>query len=139
MRIEDLPPKMREQAERQLSLERAKNAVKKNKYGNTKETISNIKFDSKKEAQRFEELRLLEQAGKITDLKLQHNFTLIEGFTTTWGERVRPMVYKADFTYYDEYGNFIIEDVKSEATKQIETYKIKKKLMLKKGYRILET
>jgi thermostable 8-oxoguanine DNA glycosylase len=135
MRIEDLPPKMREQAERQLSAERAKKAVKKAKYGNTKETIDNIKFDSQKEAQRFEELRLLEQANEITDLKLQVNFTLVEGFTTTYGERVKPMVYKADFTYYDNAGNYIIEDVKGMRT---EVYKLKKKLMNQKGYRITE-
>lgn len=136
MRIEDLPPKYQKQAEQELARQTAKKGHKTSKYHNVKETIGKLKFDSKKEKQRFEELMLLQDAGQITDLKLQHNFTLVEGFTTTYGERVKPMVYKADFTYYDSAGNWIIEDCKGMKT---EVYKAKKKLMMQKGYRIKET
>ena len=47
------------------------------KYGNRKAVIDGITFDSKKEAQRYTELKLLEKAGKITGLQLQREFELI--------------------------------------------------------------
>lgn len=84
------------------------------------------------------ELKGLLEAGLIKDLKLQHHFTLQEAFKTIDGELVRKMEYVADFTYIDQQGNFIIEDVKSEATAKNEKYKLKKKLMAQKGYTITE-
>lgn len=89
-----------------------------------------INFDSQKEAKRFDELMLLLKAGTITDLRLQHDFTLIEAYTTPDGKRVRAERYKADFTYWRN-GEFVVEDVKSSATKT-KTYEIKKKQMLDK-------
>ena len=80
----------------------------------------------------------MQEAGLISDLKLQHNFTLREAYTLPDGERVTGTVYKADFTYYDSAGNFIVEDVKSEATKKNSVYQLKKKLMMDKGFRIQE-
>lgn len=47
------------------------------KYGNRKVALDGITFDSKKEAQRYTELKLLEKAGKITGLQLQREFELI--------------------------------------------------------------
>ena len=58
-----------------------------------------IKFDSEREAARFAELKVLRAMGKIRDLRLQANFTLVEGYTTIEGKRIKPMVYRADFTY----------------------------------------
>jgi len=103
------------------------------KYHNQKTEIDGISFDSKKEAKRFQELREMEKCGAISDLRLQVNFTLIEGYTKPDGERVKPMVYKADFTYKrpDQTGAFtiyIVEDVKSKATRT-KTYLLKRKLM----------
>lgn len=136
MRIEDLPPKYQKQAEQKIGSQTAKKTVKTNKYHAVKETVGKLKFDSKKEKQRFEELMLMEQAGEIKGLKLQHDFTLQEAFTTTDGERVRAIRYRADFTYYDSAGNWIIEDAKGMKT---DIYKLKKKMMAQKGYRIIET
>ena len=136
MRKEDLPPKYQRQVEQKLGVQTAKNAVKTNKYNAVKETVGKLKFDSKKERQRFEELMLMERAGEIKGLKLQHDFTLQEAFTTTDGERVRAIRYRADFTYYDSAGNWIIEDAKGMKT---DIYKLKKKMMAQKGYRIIET
>ena len=56
-------------------------------------------FDSKKEADRFGDLLMLMKAGKIRDLRLQVEFTLVEGYITVTGKRVKPIKYKADFTY----------------------------------------
>lgn len=95
-------------------------------------------FDSLREAKRYDELALLLQAGAIRDLRLQQNFTLVEGYITAEGETVRPMVYKADFAYErptepDVTGTVhwlkVVEDVKGIRT---DAYKLKKKLMLEK-------
>ena len=72
---------------------------KKSKYGNRKVVCDGIKFDSEREAARFGELKVLRAMGKIRDLRLQANFTLVEGYTTIEGKRIKPMVYRADFVY----------------------------------------
>lgn len=54
--------------------------MKYNKYGNIKTVIDGIKFDSKRESERYLELKLLEKAGEISDLKLQPRFILQHGF-----------------------------------------------------------
>ena len=91
-----------------------------------------LRFDSKKEARRYDELMLMLQAGKIRDLKLQPQFTLQEAYTTPDGKRVRAIRYDADFSYYDcDAGESVVEDVKSNATKT-RVYQMKRKLMLEK-------
>ena len=97
------------------------------KYGAVKEDRGKIKFDSKKEARRYDALVLLLKAGAITDLKVQPEFTLIEAYTTPDGERVRALRYRADFSYKRD-GVLIVEDVKSTATRT-RTYLDKRKLM----------
>ena len=84
------------------------------------------------------ELKGMYEANLIKELKLQHHFTLQEAFKTIDGESVRKMEYVADFTYIDQQGDFIIEDVKSEATRKDKVYRLKKKLMAQKGYTITE-
>ena len=110
--------------------------TKEPKYHNIKTEVNGIRFDSQKEARRYQELLRLEELGLIEDLRLQVNFTLQEAFTKSNGERVRAIVYKADFTYKkrdenDDYTLYIVEDVKSRATKT-PTYRMKKKLMWEK-------
>ena len=58
-----------------------------------------IRFDSAKEARRYDELIALERAGQIRDLRLQVDFTLQEAYTDSNGSRVRAIRYRADFTY----------------------------------------
>lgn len=107
-----------------------------NKYHASETMVDGIRFDSKREARRFMELRLLLKAGKIKDLRLQPNLTLIEGFTTVDGERIKPEVYRADFSYIDQWGNRIYEDAKGHRT---EVYRLKMKQVLDKyGVRIRE-
>lgn len=107
---------------------------KRNKHGNVKTEVDGIRFDSRREARRFLELREMERCGEIRGLRLQQNFTLIEGFTLPTGERVKPEVYRADFAYYrkDEAGAFsiyIVEDAKGYRT---DKYRIKRKQVLDK-------
>ena len=98
-----------------------------------------LRFDSQKEARRYDELAALERAGKIRDLRMQVDFTLQEAYTDSEGQRVRAIRYRADFTYrkirddpWEEYdGSFwtlVVEDVKSRATRTKE-YAMKRKLM----------
>lgn len=86
---------------------------KKSKYKNEKVELDGYKFDSKREARRYVELRTLLTIGEITDLKVHERFKL------------SVCVYEADFTYYRN-GEFIVEDSKGFRTKE---YRLKKKLM----------
>ena len=94
------------------------------KYRAKKEVVDGIKFDSKREAKRFTELKRLEGEGKISDLELQPRFELQPSYKKN-GKTIRAITYKADFRYKDECGNEVIEDAKGMKT---EVYKIKKKL-----------
>ena len=58
-----------------------------------------LRFDSQKEARRYDELAALERAGKIRDLRMQVDFTLQEAYTDGEGRRVWAIRYKADFSY----------------------------------------
>ena len=138
--IARLSPAAQRQILEKLGREQARAAMDKpaGKYHNRKCTITlpesgkQITFDSEKEARRFGELRMWLQFGDIRDLRLQVNFTLQEGFTTDSGERVRPIVYRADFTYQERTPSgwrTVVEDVKGVRTKE---YNMKRKMMLEK-------
>jgi hypothetical protein len=103
-----------------------------NKYNARKTVIDGIKFDSKKEAARYCELKILLQAGEITDLELQPEYILQDAFIKN-GKKYRAIKYRADFRYKD-YGKIVVEDVKGMRTP---VYKIKKK-MFEYRYRDLE-
>lgn len=109
-----------------------------NKHGAVRAESHKIKFDSKKEAKRYEELMIMLKAGEIENLKLQRQFTLQEGFKTIDGITIRPIRYIADFTYTDSNGNMVIEDVKSEHTRKLPEYRIKYRMMAQLGYMIKE-
>ena len=95
------------------------------KYYNTKVQIDGIKFDSKKEAKRFNELKILEKANEISELRLQVKFELQPSFKKN-GKTYRKIEYIADFTYYDnKKQQYVVEDVKGYRT---EVFKLKKKL-----------
>lgn len=133
IRLEDLSPEMQAKVKEKYGTEKKK----KSKYNNQKAEANGIKFDSKKEARRYMELRQLETMGQISDLKLQHTFTLQEAFTTESGERIQAIKYIADFTYMED-GKFVVEDVKSPATRSNPVYRMKNKMMAEKGYIIRE-
>lgn len=97
------------------------------KYGNVKTEIDGIKFDSKKEARRYGELRLFEKAGEITNLTVHPKFVLQEGFI--WHrKKIRPITYSADFMY-QENGQIIVEDVKGVQT---QLFRVKAKMFKRK-------
>ena len=97
-----------------------------NKYRNKKVTRNGITYDSQKEAQRHAILKMLERAGKITDLRRQVKFELIPAQRENGKVIERACSYIADFTYY-ENGVYTVEDAKGYKTPE---YKLKKKMML---------
>ena len=98
----------------------------KTKYHNQKTKVNNIEFDSKKEANRFNELKLLEKAGLIKELEIQKKFELQPKYINNNGEHIRAITYIADFFYYDcKEGIYIVEDTKGFKT---DVYILKKKL-----------
>lgn len=101
-------------------------APKRSKYGNEKTNQDGEIYDSKKEARRAKELRMMLKGGQLAWLARQVTFVLPGSVT-----------YIADFVYaengWDEGGGqlwqIVVEDVKSEATKGLATYRMKKKQM----------
>jgi hypothetical protein len=97
-----------------------------NKYGAQRVEVDGIVFDSKKEARRYRQLKVLAQMGLISDLKLQPVFELQPAFTDAAGVRHLAITYRADFQYTED-GRLVIEDAKGVET---EVFKLKKKLFL---------
>jgi hypothetical protein len=88
------------------------------KYRNRKVVIHGFRFASKREANRYLQLYVLQSAGEISGLRLQPEFEL----------RVNGRLvckYIADFEYTDAAGNLVLEDAKGVRT---EAYRVKKKL-----------
>lgn len=99
------------------------------KYNASKVTVDGYRFDSRREARRYEELKQMEAAGKIAQLELQPRFELQPAFRYR-GEAVRKIEYVADFRYLDyERGGLVVEDVKGMKT---DVYRLKRKLFLAK-------
>lgn len=113
------------------------------KYGAQKVKVDGITFDSKKEARRYSELKILEKANQIHDLRLQVKFLLVpaqreenEEVYQRGKRKGQPkegkliekeLSYYADFVYYDSSGKMVVEDAKGYRTTD---YIIKRKLML---------
>ena len=97
------------------------------KYHNEPIVIDGIRFDSKREAHRYQELRWMLRAGLITELERQVPFVVVPPQKTPKGQKVQPVKYIADFVYKDKYGMKVVEDAKGVRT---QGYTIKKKLML---------
>ena len=94
-------------------------AKRKHKYGAIPTEVDGIRFASKAEAKRYGELKLLERAGLLKDLKLQPKF--ICGVWRPVKPGVREPIsigtYIADFEYYDiERKEIVVEDVKGMKT-----------------------
>ena len=114
----------------------------RSKYGARKTVVDGITFASKKEANRYRELKLLEKAGEICCLLLQVPFELIPAQYEETGEvytkganKGKPkrgkcieksVTYIADFVYYNSDATVrTVEDVKGMRTP---VYIIKRKL-----------
>jgi hypothetical protein len=91
----------------------------RNKYGAKKTQVGEVTFDSKKEAQRFMELQLLERAGEISNLRRQVKFELMGQHRPLYTRTGRKMKYTADFAYVED-GVEVIEECKGHWTRDFE-------------------
>jgi len=101
----------------------------RHKYGAVPTDIDGVRFHSKKEAERYRQLKILLTAGQIRNLELQKKYALVVN-----GEPIGH--YWADFVY-EEGGRLVVEDVKGFRTAE---YRLKRKLMhALHGITIVET
>lgn len=124
MRLEDLPPAMREQARAQLAgapvVPREPPAP--SKYGNQVVELEGERFDSKWELRRYQELLEQQAAGLIRELR--HHVAFGLHVRSPAGDQVRIASYEADFTYR-RGETLVVEDTKSEPTRRKESYRLK--------------
>lgn len=127
-----------------MNINEYKKIIHKHKYNARKTIVDNITFDSAKEARRYTQLKLLENAGKIKNLQLQVEFILQDKFKYK-SKQIRAIKYIADFVY-EEVSKVsdksvqksteteqkciqVVEDVKGYRTKE---YMLKKKMFMYK-------
>lgn len=151
--LEDMPPALRKRVEEQLARERtaaqsktasaaseksaeafrqisrdmnANRQEKKSesKYYNQKTKVMGREFDSRHEAERYMQLRSMEQNGIISDLRCQVPYELVQS-QRVCGKMIRASYYIADFVYNRD-GEEVVEDAKGVKTA---VYQLKKKLM----------
>jgi predicted RNase H-like nuclease len=83
---------------------------RRNKYGAIKTLKDGVVFDSKLEAHHYEQLKLLQAAGEIKDLDLQHELRLAFN-------NIVICTYIADYYYYDcKAQKWVISDAKGIET-----------------------
>ena len=104
--------------------------AKRNKFNASKVECDGMSFDSKKEHKRYIELKAMQQRGEIFGLEHHTKFELAPKVKIEGEKRAKPALrYFADFTYYNTRGEYIVEDVKSAATRKLASYRTKKHLM----------
>lgn len=104
-------------------------ASRPSKYGNHAIVVDGIRFDSKKEAARYQDLKFALKAGKIANLVIHPIYPIvvigIRADATVIGK------YTGDFEYVDlglfAVGEIVTEDVKSDGTKTKEAYRLRKR------------
>ena len=124
--------------------------IQRSKYRNTKVEFQGIKFDSKREMQRYIVLKDAEVKGLIKDLQMQVKFELIPAVKETYIKHLKtkdkecertlqlPITYTCDFAYTKD-GVLVVEDVKISASLLPKEYVLKKKMMFAlKGIKIRE-
>lgn len=106
-------------------------SYRNNKFNAQKVYLDGMAFDSRKEANRYAELKLLERAGLIQNLQRQVKFELVPAQHDENNKVVeRKVDYVADFVY-TQNGEQVVEDVKGyKGSIAYQIFVIKRKLML---------
>ena len=139
-----------------MAFDRGFKREKGKKYNNTKVEYDGIKFDSKKEMQRYIVLKDAENSGVISNLELQVKYELIPAVREEYIEHLKtkdkvktrtlqlPITYTCDFQYLKD-GVLIVEDVKASPKMLPKEFVLKEKMMfalkgikIKKVYSIKE-
>lgn len=92
--------------------------MSRSKYRNIPTVVDGVRFDSKREARRYQELVLLGKGYKISRLERQVVYELAPSVTLAGEARKKAALrYVADFRYFDaEKGHFVVEDAKGRET-----------------------
>lgn len=99
------------------------------KYINKRTRVGDLVFDSKREAERWSHLQLLQRAGRISGLQRQVPFVLVPPVKFEGSAKKKPAIrFIADFEYI-ENGARVVEDVKSEITAKLPAFQMKRHLM----------
>lgn len=133
-----------------MALKKTIKRKKGERYNHTTVEANGLKFDSKKEYQRYLFLKEAEDKGLIADLRTQVKFELIPAVTEEYVEHLktkdkiktrtlqRAITYTADACYYKD-GEYVVEDCKISPKVKPEKYVLKAKMMFAlKGIRIKE-
>jgi len=91
-------------------------------------TCDGIRFDSKAEMHRYQELLMLQRVGQIQNLELQPEYQLIDPFVSASGVKFRGVRYRGDFRYL-EHGRTVLEAVNGARP---EVYRIKRHLFIRR-------
>lgn len=103
-------------------LKLSKSYGRKSKFRNIPTQADGIKFDSRGEARRYGELKLLERAGELIGLRVHEKFPLcVNGVELGY--------YEADFVYQTKTEQLVVEDVKGGEGSKTPLYRWKKRHM----------
>jgi hypothetical protein len=100
----------------------------RNKYGNVPVEADGYTFDSRAEARRYEQLKLLVYAGEISQLEIHPKYEIVPAFRRD-GKLYPARFYEADFAYMDAERRAYTEDVKGVVT---DVFSLKRQLFLLK-------
>lgn len=110
------------------------------KYGNTKKVVDGITFDSKREADAYIYLKVLQEKGSISDLQIHPKWELQPKMTEQYIEHLKtkdkvkertiqqPITYTADFSFIRN-GEFVCIDIKISKYLLPKEFVLKKKMM----------
>ena len=114
---------------RRLATGESTTVIRANKYGAQVTTVDGVRFDSKREAARYLELKVLLRGGAISALELQPKYPIQVVELTDRASLVDCGAYHADFRYVDEVtGELVVEDVKTPVTSTT-AYRLRKRLI----------
>lgn len=111
---------------------------RRNKFNNTRCEFEGLKFDSKRELERYKFLREKESRGEIRGLEVHPRFPFIDAddkpILIKGEKRNTTARYTADFSYYLNAkdgsvatdGHYVVEDIKSPATAKEGQFKLRR-------------
>lgn len=94
----------------------------KSKYKNKRTIVDGVKFQSTKEGNAYTEYKRQKMAGILKDFKMQVRYVIVVN-------GIKITSYRADFVLEYPDGSFRIVDVKSDMTRKLNDYVMRKKLM----------
>jgi hypothetical protein len=97
---------------------------RESKYHNRPGRLDGVAFDSQMELRRYAYLVHVEMAGLLSALHVHPQFAL---YAATAGAPAEIGVYEADFSYLDDHGQQVVEDVKGLV---LPVYQLKRRLFL---------